>query len=175
MHFRFDVATAFVHVQLGVHVTVILQREEQLVGVDDAHGAMRLDVAGVHRPGAIALDVQHRLIDLGIEDEREGLEPLDDLVHVLEHALHRLVLVHDAIEAERPDRAAAQRAQQEPAKRIAERVPKAALERLQAELGYVGIVFALRHLDEVRTDKAGKIDAHDITWNTARRSAVPAR
>ena len=35
---------------------------------------------------------------------------------------------------------------------------KTPLERLKPELGGVGIVLALRHLDELRTDETSKID-----------------
>ena len=46
---------------------------------------------------------------------------------------------------------------------VAERVPEAALERLQAELGDVGVVLALGRFDQLRTDKSAKIDrvSHD--------------
>src|SRR5690606_25236330 len=90
----------------------------------------------------------------------QRLEALDDLVHVLEDALDGLVLVHHAIEPEAPDRAAPQRGEEEPAQRVAEGVAEAALERLQAELRDVRIVVPLRHLDEVRADQSGQINAH---------------
>ena len=79
-----------------------------MVGVLDGDRPVLLDVAGVDRPRAVAADVEHRLVDVFAQDERQGLETLHDLVHVLEHALHGLVLVHHAVQAEAPDRAAAE-------------------------------------------------------------------
>ena len=101
------------------------------------HGAVRLDVPGVDRARAALADVQHRLVHVGGEHEGQPLEALDDLVDVLQDALHGLVLVHDAVEAEAPDRAAAQRGEEQPAQRVAERMTEAPLQRLEAELGGV--------------------------------------
>ena len=122
--------------------------------------AVLLDVAGVDRPRAFAADVQHGLVDVFGEHERERLEALHDLVHVFEHALDGLVLVHHAVEPEAPHRAAAERREQQPAKRVAERVAEAPLQRLEAELGGVGVVVPLRHLDELRADQPGQINGH---------------
>ena len=71
-----------------------------------------------------------------------------------------LVLVHDAVEAEAPDGAAAERREQQPAQRVAEGVAEAALQRLEAELGGVGIVVPLGHLDQLRADQSGQINGH---------------
>jgi hypothetical protein len=81
-------------------------------------------------------------------------------VHVLEHALHGLVLVHHAVQAEAPHRAAAQRGEQQPAQRVAERVAEAPLERLEAEFGGIGVVVPLRHLDEVGAHQPGQVNGH---------------
>jgi hypothetical protein len=62
------------------------------------------------------------------------LEVADDLVHVLDDADDGLVLVDHAVDAEAPDRGAAQRREQHAPHAVAERVAEAALERLQAEL-----------------------------------------
>ncbi len=121
---------------------------------------MLLDVAGVDRPGALLRIVQDRLVDVFGEHQRQRLEALDDLVHVLEHARHGLVLVHHAVEPEAPDRAAAQRRQQQAAQRVAQRVAEAALQRLEPELGDVRIVLPLRHFDQVRADQSGQINGH---------------
>jgi len=154
-----DVAAALVHVQLDVDLAIVLDREQELVGVHDAHRAVGLDVAGVDRAAAAALDVQGRLVHLLVEHERERLEPLHDLVHVLEDALDRLVLVDDAIHAETPDRAPPQAGEQHPPEGVAERVAEPALERLEPELGGVRVVLPLHHLDGVRADEAGEVDA----------------
>ena len=70
----------------------------------------------------------------------------------------RLMLVHDAVDAEAPHGRAAERRQQHAPHRIAERVAEAALERLEAEFGDIGVVFALGRFDELRTDKPAEID-----------------
>jgi hypothetical protein len=81
-------------------------------------------------------------------------------VHVFVNALHRLVLVDHAVEAEGPDRGAAERGEQEAAERVAQRVAEAPLERLQPELGVVRGLLTLRHFDEVRADQSGQVDGH---------------
>src|SRR6478735_1743497 len=131
-----------------------------MVAVDDHHAAVALDVAGIHRADAVLLDGQDRLVGVVGDDEDEGLEPLDDLVHVLEDAGDGLVLMHHAVHPERPHRAAAERGEEQATERVAERVPVAALERLEPELGDVRVVVPLGHFDRVRTHQPGEIDAH---------------
>jgi hypothetical protein len=121
---------------------------------------MLLDVAGVDRPRAFPADVQHRIVHIFGEDEGQRLEPLNDLVHVFQHALHGLVLVHHTVQAEAPDRAAAERREQQPAERVAEGVAEPALQRLETEFGGIRIVVPLRHLDEVGTHEPGQVDGH---------------
>ena len=79
-------------------------------------------------------------------------------MHVFDDARDRLVLVHDAVDAEAPDRGAAERRQQHAPHRVAERVAEAALERLEAEFGDIRVVLALRRFDQLRTDKPREID-----------------
>src|SRR2546422_11776928 len=124
-----DVAPALVDVQLARDLAVVLEREQQLVRVHDRHGPLRLDVAGVDRPGLVAHDVQHRFVHVGGEHQGELLEALDDLVHVFDHPRDRLVLVHHAVDPERPDGGAPQRGQEHPAQRVSQRVAVAPLER----------------------------------------------
>ena len=66
---------------------------------------MLLDVTRVHRSGTFSPDVQNRILDIFRQDKRQRLEPLDNLMHVFEHPLHGLMLVHDAVEPEAPDSA----------------------------------------------------------------------
>ena len=160
MHLGLDVAAALVHVQLHADVAVVLQREEEVVGVLDDDRAVLLDVAGVDRPGALAADVEDRVVHVVGQHQGERLEPLHDLVDVLQHALDGLVLVHHAVEAEAPDRAAAQRGEEQAAERVAQGVAEATLQRLEAELGGVGVVVPLRHLDEMRANQSSQINGH---------------
>src|SRR5439155_5609326 len=53
-----DVAAPLVHVQLAPDVAVVLDREQQLIGVHDAHRTVGLDVARVHGTRLVVLDVQ---------------------------------------------------------------------------------------------------------------------
>jgi len=82
-------------------------------------------------------------------------------VHVFDDARDGLVLVHHAIQAERPHRGAAERGEQHPAQRVAEGIAVAPLQRLQAELGGVLVVFPLGHLDQMGPDEAGQIEGRD--------------
>jgi len=120
---------------------------------------VRFDVARIHRARSVVLDVHHRFVHVGREDQRELLQPLDDLVHVLDHARNRLVLVHHAVEPEGPHRGAPQRREQHAAQRVAERVAVAPLQRLEPEFGGVGVVFPLGHLDQVWTHQPGQIES----------------
>ena len=73
-----------------------------------------------------------------------------------------------------PDGGASQRRQQHAPHRVAERVTKAALERLKTEFGGVGVVFALRRFDELRTDKSLKSIAFAIVVVSDSSRAYPA-
>ena len=160
MHLGLDVPATLVRRTAPADLAVVLQGEQQVVRVLDGDGAMLLDVAGVDRACALAANVEHGLVDVLAQHQRERLEALHDLVHVLEHALHGLMLVHHAVQAEAPHRAAAEGRQEQSAKRVAEGVAEAPLQRLEAELGDVGIVVPLRHFDDVRTYQPGQVDGH---------------
>ena len=76
-----------------------------------------------------------------------------------------------------PDRRAAKRRQQHATHRIAERVPEAALERLQAELGDVRVVLALGRFDQLRTDqvhgdRSWKPWCCDVSGHSGRRAVT---
>ena len=160
MELGLDVAPTLVDVELAADLAVVLQREEQLIRAHHPHRAVLLDVAGVDRPGTLTPDMKHGLVDIIREHQGERLEPLDDLMHVFQHAGHGLMLVHDPIEPEAPDGAAAQGGQQQPAQGVAESVAEAAFERLEPELRGVGVVVPLRHLDDMGTYESGEIDCH---------------
>ena len=130
---------------------------------------LRLDVARVDRPGALLLDPEDGFVDVLVEHQGQRLEPLNDLVDVLEHAGHGLVLVHHAVQPEGPHRGAAQRGQQQAPERIAQRISEPALQRLEAELGDVRVVLPLGHFDQVRANQSGQINGHVSTSSRARR------
>jgi len=105
--------------------------------------------------------VQHRFVDVGRQHQGELFQALDDLVDVFHHAGDGLVLVHHTVQPERPHRCTPERGQQHPPQRVAERVAVAALERLEPELGGVGVVLPLGHFDDVRVDQPGQIESRD--------------
>jgi hypothetical protein len=111
--------------------------------IDDAYARDRRHVARRDRTRAIALDVEDGVFDVVNQRQRQRLEVADDLVHIFDDTRDGLMLVHDTINAHTPDSRAAQGRQQHATHRVAERVPEAALERLQAEFGDIGIVLAL--------------------------------
>jgi len=152
MHFGLDVTPPLVDVELHAHVTVVLQRKEQVIGILDHYRSVLLDVASVDRAGSLAADVQHRVVHVVGEHQSQRFEPLDDLMHVLEHTLHRLVLVHDAIEAETPDGTTTQGGEQQAPERVAQGVAKPPLQRLEPEFGSIRVVIPLGHFDQVRAN-----------------------
>ena len=81
----------------------------------------------------------------------------------------------DAVDAEAPHGRAAERREQHAPHRVAERVAEAALERLEAEFGDVGIVFALGRFDQLRTDKSAEINCgcHVLFCFLERRHPAP--
>ena len=162
MHLGLDVAAALVHVEIHRYFAIVLQREEEMIGIHHPHRGVDLDVARHHRAGARLPDLEHGLVGMLVEHQRQRLQALHDLVHVLEHAGHGLVLVHHAVEPERPHRGAAERGQQHPAKRVAQGVTEPALQRLEAELGEIRVVVPLGHFDQVRADHSGQINRHRV-------------
>src|SRR5206468_2385426 len=98
-------------------------------------------------------DTEHRFLDVIGKREREILEVADNLMDVFHDTGNRLVLMHDAVDAETPNSGTAQRRQQHPSHRVSECVAETALERLQPELGDVRIVFTLARFDELRANQ----------------------
>jgi hypothetical protein len=153
MLLRLDVPAALVDVQLAVDFAIVLQREQQLLGRHHRDRAVRFDVARIDRSRLLGPDMQHGLVNVGREHQRQLLQPRDDLMDIFDHAGNRLVLVHHAIEAEGPDGRATERGEEHATQRIAERVAISALERLQAKLRRIRVVLALGHFDQVRPDQ----------------------
>ena len=100
-----------------------------MVGIEDLDVGAGLDVAGLGHARAFLLQ-HHALHALGMLAERDLLDVEDDVGHVLAHAGDRGELVQHAVDMHRGDGRALKRGQQHAAKRVAERQPEAALERL---------------------------------------------
>jgi hypothetical protein len=126
--------------------------------VDDARTGRDDDVRRRHRARLALRDPQDRLFDVIGERQRQCFEIADDLMDVFNDARNGLVLVDDTVDAEAPDGRAAKRREQHPAHGVAERVAEAALERLEPELGDIGVVFALARFDELRANEPAEID-----------------
>src|SRR6185436_17614399 len=92
--------------------------------------------------------------------QREGqrLEIANDLVDIFDDTRNCLVLVNDAVDAECPYRCAAERREEHAAHRVAERMTKPALQRLEAEFSDVWVVFALRGFDQLWPDEPAQIN-----------------
>src|SRR5690606_9784711 len=117
-----------------------------------------LDVAGRDRPCLTLLDAQDRLVDALVHRQRERLEVPDDLVHVLDDAADGLMFVQHAVDAEGPHGRPAQRRQQHAAHGVPQRVAEPALQRLEPELGDVGVVLALGGFYQLRANEPAEID-----------------
>ncbi len=109
---RLHVPAALVHVQLATDLAVLLQREQQVIGIDDVDRAMGLDIPGVDGARLVGGDIEHRLVHVIRKDERELFEPPNDLVDIFDDPRNRLVLVHHSFHAEPPDGRTTQRREQ---------------------------------------------------------------
>src|SRR6185503_10757688 len=114
--------------QVDADVAVVLQREDVMVGFDDANTAGDLDVSGRHGTSLALGDAKNRLLDVVRQRERQRLEIPDDLVNVLDNAGNGLVLVDDAVDPEAPDGGPAEGREQHAPHRVAQGVAEAALE-----------------------------------------------
>ena len=104
-----DVSATLVDVQLDVQVAIVLQRQDVMPRIDDTHAGHGVHVASSHRAHTVFRDAQHGALDVVRQGKRERLEIADDLMDVLDHAGDRLVFVHDAVDADAPNRRAAER------------------------------------------------------------------
>src|SRR5215210_1563711 len=118
-----------VHLEPGL----ALQGGDLRLGVEDLDPGGQVDVLGSDVPGPGG---HQRCLDLGrvrVHPADDALEVEDDVGDVLGHALDGRELVRDSLNPHAGDRGARQRREQDPAQRVAERVAKAALERLDRE------------------------------------------
>ena len=148
-----DVAASLVHVEFDIEVALVGDGEEVMRRVDDPGATTDLDVGGRDGAGSRLRDAEHRLLDIIGERQRERLEITDNLVDVFHDAADGLVLMHHAINTERPHGGAAQRRQEQSTHGVAQRVSEAAFERLQTEFGQIGRVLALGCFDKLRANQ----------------------
>ena len=94
------------------------------------HATHRTDITGGDRARFIHADGERRLGDIVVQSDDERLEILNDLMHVLDHALDRLVLMHNTVDAECPNRGSAEGREKNAPHRVSERMAKTTLKRL---------------------------------------------
>jgi len=102
--------------------------------------------------------VEDNVLDVFRQRERQRLEVANDLVDVFDDARNCLVLVDDPVDAEGPHRRPTEGRQEHPAHRVAERMTKTALQRLEAEFSDVWVVFALCGFDQLWPDEPAQIN-----------------
>jgi hypothetical protein len=115
----------------------VVERADDLVGVDDLHPGVELDVGGGDRAFLAHLEVEtHRVALLGHDENLLQVE--DDVGDVLDDAVDGLEFVVNAVDLDRADRAALDGAEEHAAERVADGVSVTGLERLGDELGVGG-------------------------------------
>src|SRR5262252_7423927 len=124
--------------------------------VQYAETVNQLNVAGEARAGAFLLQPERVLLRL-LRAEHDLFHIEDDVRDVLDDVIDARELVKSALEANGRDGRPLQRGQEDAAKRIADRDPVAALERLAGELPVeFGETFGL-HLNRLGADQIAPI------------------
>ena len=128
------VAAALLDLDLHLELAAGGEVRDHVVGIDDLDVVVRLDVGG--RDGAFARlgEAQHDVVAV-VQLQHHALQVQQDVDDVFLHAVERRVLVQHAGDLHLGRRVAGHRRQQHAAKRVAERVAVAALERLHHDLG----------------------------------------
>ena len=170
-----DEAPPLVHVELHVEGAILLQREQVMVGIHDLGPGGRLDHGSRHRPGLVDVQLQDALFDVVVEGDDQRLEVLNDLVDVLDDPLDGLVLVHHAVDPERPDRSATKGREQHPPYRVAQRVAEASLERLDDELSRPRSLLRVDVLDALWKHESVQIYLHIVLLNVPLPATGPTR
>ena len=127
-----DIALPDVGGQLHVERRALVEVTDQQIGVHDLDVARRRD----HTRGHIDRARRRQLEALGplaLHADRELFDVEDDVGHVLANARQRAELVEHVLDLDARHRRTLQRRQQHAAQRVAERQPKATLQRLGDE------------------------------------------
>jgi len=74
-----------------------------VVRLDDLHTRLGRDGRCGNGAGLADLQLERRFANIVIHLQSQGLQTLDDLMNVFGHPRNRLVLMHHALEAKRPD------------------------------------------------------------------------
>ena len=130
---RAHIAATLVDGQRHLQVGVLVEGSNVEIGVDELKLVVGNDVPGSHFSGALYIEYNGLRL-LGIQLGGQGLEVQDDFAHVLGHAGDGGELMLDAFDLDAGNSYARQAAEQHTAQGIAQRVAKAALQRLDDEL-----------------------------------------
>src|SRR5260221_1692883 len=122
--------------------------------VEDLELRGSLDVTGGDDARALGRDVHLDLRGVAVQARNEVLEVEDDVRHVLTDARKRRELVRRPLDLHRGDCGALQRGEQHAAQRVAERVTKAAVERLDDEDSAVVVRVLMDDLRRLKVDCA---------------------
>ena len=101
-----------------------------MIGIDDLDVLRQLEVARRDRAGAFLRQRDDRFVGV-VQHDADALEVQQDVDDILLHTFHRAVFVQHVVDLHFRDRAAGHRRQQNASQRIAQRVAKATLERLE--------------------------------------------
>jgi hypothetical protein len=139
--------------ELHANRGALVERANDVIGIEDLDIGAGFDVAGAGDPGTFLLE-HHALHALRMLPERDFLDVEHDIGDVLAHARDRRELVQHAVDMHRRDGGALQRRQQHAAESVAEREPEAALKRIghdgrQARRVAAGNDVELGGLDEI--------------------------
>ena len=109
------------------------ERGDVVIRVEDLELGRDVDVGGHDLAGLVLVETHLHLVELAVQPAHELLEVQDDVGDVFLDALDGRELVRDTLDLDRADGRALERRQQDPAQRVAERMPEAAVERFDLE------------------------------------------
>src|SRR5690606_19265676 len=133
---------------LGLEGTGLVEGADQLVRVDDGDIGVGLDVGGGDGTFAINLEGEHHLVAIGGGDDEHLLEVEHDVGDVFNDTVDALELVVHALDPDRDNGGAFDRAAQDATEGVADGVTVTGLEGLGDELA-VGGGGAFLHLREL--------------------------
>src|SRR3989440_7578146 len=161
---RREVAAAAADRERQLELAALREVRDLEVRVQDLEVGRSLDVAGRDRAGARLGDVHLDLGRLAVQAADQVLQVEDDVGHVLAHARKRGELVRDPLDLHRGDRGALERREEDAAKRVAERVAEAAVERLDHEDAAVLVDLLVDDLRNLELHQAGANCHLFLSW-----------
>ena len=128
-----DVARAAADREHHLDGAAVRQRRDVMVRVEDLELGRDVDVGRDDLAGLVLVQPDLDLVELTVQPADQLLEVEDDVGDVFLHALDGRELVRHTLDLDRADSCALERREQDPAQRVAERVPEAAVERFDLE------------------------------------------